>query len=54
MPSFVTAQTIEYFKPDSVANFALALQTEPKTISIPYKIDFEFKTAVSLSIVIRF
>jgi hypothetical protein len=43
--SFVTAQTIEYFKPDSVANFALALQTEPKTISIPYKLDFEFKTA---------
>jgi hypothetical protein len=43
--SFVTAQTVEYFNPDSVANFALALQTEPKTISIPYKIDFEFKTA---------
>jgi hypothetical protein len=43
--SFVTRQTMEYFNPSSLEDFALALQTEPKTISMPYKIDLEFKTA---------
>ena len=43
--SFVTNQTIEYFNPSSLDSFALALQTEPKTISMPYKVDLEFATA---------
>jgi len=43
--SFVTRQTIEYFNPSSLESFALALQTEPKTISMPYEIDLEFETA---------
>ena len=43
--SFVTNQTIEYFNPSSLDNFALALQTEPKTISMPYRVDLEFATA---------
>jgi hypothetical protein len=43
--SFVTTQTVEYFNPISLDDFALALHTEPKTISMPYKIDLDFKTA---------
>jgi hypothetical protein len=43
--SFVSSQIIDYFNPDSVPNFVLAVKTEPKTILIPYKLDFEFKTA---------
>jgi hypothetical protein len=43
--AFVTSQTMEYFNPSSLESFALALQTEPKTISMPYKVDLDFKTA---------
>lgn len=43
--SFIERQTMEYFNPDSIADFALALQTNPKTISMPYTIDLQFKTA---------
>jgi hypothetical protein len=43
--SFVSSQTMEYFNPSSLESFALALQTEPKSISIPYKVDLDFKTA---------
>jgi len=43
--SFIETQTLDYFKPDSLANFALALQTNPKTISMPYRLDLKFKEA---------
>ena len=43
--SFITSQTIEYFNPDSMAGFAEALQTNPKTLKMPYKLDLTFKTA---------
>ena len=43
--SFIERQTMEYFKPDSMAGFAEALQTNPKTIKLPYKLDLTFKTA---------
>jgi hypothetical protein len=45
LDAFVSSQTMEYFNPSSLEDFALALQTEPKTISMPYNIDLEFKTA---------
>lgn len=43
--SFIESQTMEYFNPSSLADFALALQTDAKTISMPYKIDLTFKQA---------
>jgi hypothetical protein len=43
--SFVTAQTMDYFNPSNLNDFALALKTDPKTISMPYKIDFDFSKA---------
>lgn len=43
--SFIETQTIDYFNPDSLANFAMALQTNPKVIKMPYKLDLEFKEA---------
>ena len=43
--SVIENQTMDYFNPSSLAYFALALQTDPKTISMPYKLDFKFKTA---------
>jgi hypothetical protein len=41
--SFVEGQTIEYFNPSNLNDFALALKTDPVKISMPYKIDLDFK-----------
>lgn len=43
--SFIESQTLDYFKPISVDAFALALHTEPNKITMPYRLDFDFKTA---------
>lgn len=43
--SFIVKQTDDYFNPVSIDSFALALHTDPKTISMPYRIDLEFKNA---------
>lgn len=43
--SFIETQTLDYFNPVSLDSFALALNTEPRTISMPYKIDLNFNTA---------
>ena len=43
--SFIELQTIDYFKPSSLAGFALALQTDAKKITMPYRIDLAFKQA---------
>jgi len=43
--SFIERQTIEYFNPISLIDFAEALQTNPKIIIMPYELDLTFKTA---------
>lgn len=43
--NFIEITTVDYFKPSSVSDFALALQTEPNKIKMPYKVDLEFKSA---------
>lgn len=43
--SFIERQTMEYFNPDSMAGFAEALQTDAKTITMPYKLDLTFDNA---------
>jgi hypothetical protein len=43
--SFVEGQTVEYFNPSNLNDFALALKTDPVKISMPYKIDLDFSKA---------
>ena len=42
---FIESTTVDYFNPNSVSDFALALQTEPDKITMPYRTDLEFKSA---------
>jgi hypothetical protein len=40
---FIVRQTIEYFNPVNLVEFERALRTMPDKITLPYKIDLEFR-----------
>ena len=42
---FIERQTVDYFNPSNLNDFALALKTDPKTISMHYKLDLDFSKA---------